>query len=363
MITKKSDSIFDPQIDFARLLEIRPYAFSSNFTSNPLVQAYPFYKSELTIPDSKYTNESFDICSKQIAVCGNMIDKKPINCVKIFNYSKKLISGTSAGNLVIYDIIHNNFSFATKVSAHQSSIRAIQFTKTESFLLTGDNAGNIIYFDNTLVQKSKLKAHNDKESVTDISFSVSDAKFISSSDDKSAKIFDMNTGIEELIFIEHGSDVKSCDWNPYKNLVATGGKDQLLKIWDPRSGEVITTLHPHKNTINRLRFNKNGNWLLTASKDHSLKVIDIRVMKELQIFRAHESEVNTIAWHPSIEEMFCSAGADGSIIYWNVGQSKNFIVKGAHDKEIFDLSFNAYGNLLASGSNDQTVRFWIRKFD
>jgi polyadenylation factor subunit 2 len=163
--------------------------------------------------------------------------------------------------------------------------------------------------------------------------------------------------------IEHGSDVKSCDWNKYKNMVCTGGKDHLLKMWDPRSGEIISSLHIHKNSINRIRFNKNGNWLLTASKDHSVKVIDVRVMKELQIFKGHEEDVNTVCWHPTIEELFCSAGVDGNIIYWFVGQEKNYIMKNSHDKEIFDLSFNQYGNLLASSSNDTTLRFWSRKFE
>jgi polyadenylation factor subunit 2 len=356
-------TMYDPNIAYANYLNIRMYDFYFDYTNNPLLPVYPVDKSDINIPDSKYTNERLDICNKLIALCPNLVDRKPINCCKIFNYSKKIVSGTSTGNLIIYDILSQNINFTNRIQAHSSSIRAIQFTKTESHLLTGDNTGNIIYFDNVFNQKSKLKAHNDKEAVTDINFSISNTKFITSSDDKTSKIFDLNTGLEEIVFTEHGSDVKSCDWNPYKNLVCSGGKDQLLKIWDPRSGEVISTLHPHKNTINRLRFNKNGNWLLSASKDHSLKVIDIRVMKEMQIFRGHEMEVNTISWHPSIEELFCSAGADGSIIYWLLGQNKNYIMKGSHDKEIFDLSFNSTGSLLASGSNDSTIKFWMRKFE
>jgi polyadenylation factor subunit 2 len=366
MLNKKAEqSVFDPQISLAKFLEIRAYNFQGEYNTNPLVPLYLTNKSEINLPMVKYSNESFSICNKMISLSPNITDRKAVNNVKVFNNGRKLIYGTSTGNLVIYDIINHNFSYANKISAHQSSIRAIQFTKNESYLLTGDNTGNIIYFalGSELVQKSKLKAHNDKESVTDISFSISDTKFITSSDDKTAKIFDLNTGLEEIIFKEHGSDIKSCDWNPYKNIVCSGGKDQLLKIWDPRSGETISTLHPHKNTINRLRFNKNGNWLLSASKDHSLKVTDIRVMKELQIFKGHEMEVNTIAWHPLIEELFCSAGVEGNLIYWFVGQGKNYVVKNAHDREIFDLCFNSTGTLLASGSNDASLRFWGRKFE
>ncbi len=364
MSIKRTDlPCYDPNVSYSKFLEIRNYNFKSDYMNNPLVPVYPIDKSDINIPSSLYTNENIDINDKLLTACPNNVDRKPINCCKIFSYSKKLICGTSTGNLVVYDVLSSNINYTNKTQAHQSSIRAIQFTKNESYLLTGDSTGNIIYFDSGLNLKSKLKAHNDKEAVTDINFSISDTKYITSSDDKTSKIFDLHTGLEEITFTEHGSDVKSCDWNPYKNLVCSGGKDQLLKFWDPRSGEVISTLHPHKNTINRLRFNKNGNWLLSASKDHSLKVTDIRVMKDLQIFKGHDMEVNTVAWHPNIEELFCSAGADGSIIYWMVGQNKNYIMKNSHDKEIFDLCYNQVGSLLVSGSNDTMMKFWVRKFE
>lgn len=81
-------------------------------------------------------------------------------------------------------------------------------------------------------------------------------------------------------------------------------------------------------------------------------------MKELQIFKGHEQEVNTICWHPKIEDIFCSAGADGCIIFWNVSDNKNFVIKNAHDKEIFDLSFSPLGNILVSSGNDSSIRVW-----
>jgi WD40 repeat protein len=195
---KKENPHIEYQLDFARFAEIKNYDFKGDYTVNPLVQLYPFYKSEINLPI--YTNENLNICNRLLAVCPNITDRKPVNCVKIYSNSKKLICGTSIGNLVIYDLYYNDFTFSTKITAHQSSIRAIQFTKTENALLTGDNQGFIIHFDEKLQQRNKIKAHNDKESVTDINFSISDTKFISSSDDKTAKIFDLNTGTDEFVF-------------------------------------------------------------------------------------------------------------------------------------------------------------------
>lgn len=115
-------------------------------------------------------------------------------------------------------------------------------------------------------------------------------KFVSCSDDRTARVFDFITTQEELCFEGHGSDVKTCHWHPTMSLVVTGSKDNYVKIWDPKSGKEVQTLQSHNNTINQVRWNPvNGNWLLTGSRDSSLKVHDIRTMKEFNVFQRHDN--------------------------------------------------------------------------
>merc|ERR1712154_694523 len=81
-------------------------------------------------------------------------------------------------------------------------------------------------------------------------------------------------------------------------------------------------IHAHKSTVMDCSWNKNGNWLLTASRDHLLELFDIRNLKEeMQTFRGHKKEVSCVQWHPVHEGMFASGGNDGSIMYWNVGET------------------------------------------
>ena len=65
---------------------------------------------------------------------------------------------------------------------------------------------------------------------------MSSLKFVTCSDDRTAKIFDFLTSKEEYCFEGHGSDVKSCDWHPVHSLIVTGSKDNKVKLWDPRWG-------------------------------------------------------------------------------------------------------------------------------
>ena len=352
----------EQQLSFLKYIERKNYFIpSSNYKNNPLMPLYSLKKSDIMLPKSGLTKPENDICVKLYSSIKNKIDNRPVNCIKFFSDSKKILYGTTNGFLTVVDVF-NPFDMRTYHKLESKpSIRALQFNKDETFFLTGDKNGNVTYFKNNsgenFLKKNYIQLHND--TITDISFSINSTKFVTSSDDKTAKIVDFISAKNELIF-KHRSDVKSCEWNPYRNIVVSGGKDQLIEIWDPNSGMTIQTLHSHNNSINRIRFNQNGNWIISGSKDHTVKVTDIRMMKELQVCKGHDSEVNTLRWHPEHEDIFCSAGADQKIIYWKVGQEKNYVINNAHDKEIFDLCFNKSGTLLASGSNDLHLKLWMR---
>jgi WD40 repeat protein len=72
-----------------------------------------------------------------------------------------------------------------------------------------------------------LDAH--RESVRAVSFSKSDLKFVSCSDDTTVKVWDFKECKAEQVLTGHGSDVKSVHWHPRKSLIASGSKDSLVR--------------------------------------------------------------------------------------------------------------------------------------
>ncbi|OXA57029.1 Flowering time control protein FY [Folsomia candida] len=208
-----------------------------------------------------------------------------------------------------------------------------------------------------------LQAH--KEAVRGLTFSPSDQKFASCSDDGTVRVWDFYTCYEEKVLRGHGADVKSVDWHPYKGIIVSGSKDnqQPIKLWDPKAGISLCTIHAHKSTVMDTRWNSNGNWLITASRDHLIKLFDIRKLnQEMQVFRGHKKEASCIAWHPKHESLFASGGSDGSIMFWNVGCEKEIgSIEAAHDNIIWTLAWHPVGHILCSGSNDHTSKFWTRQ--
>lgn len=76
------------------------------------------------------------------------------------------------------------------------------------------------------------------------SFSPTDNKFVTCSDDGTLRVFDFYRCQEEKVLRGHGADVKCVHWHPQKGLIVSGSKDnqQPIKLWDPKSGQALATL-------------------------------------------------------------------------------------------------------------------------
>ncbi|CAL1263888.1 unnamed protein product [Larinioides sclopetarius] len=248
------------------------------------------------------------------------------------------------------------------IEAHDSPVRCMVWSHNDVWMVTGDHAGYVKYWQSNMNNVKMFQAH--KEPLRGISFCPLDTKFVTCSDDGTVRIWDFLRCLEEKILRGHGADVKCVDWHPQKSLIVSGSKDsqQPIKLWDPKSGQSLATVHAHKNTVMDTKWNKNGNWLLTASRDHLIKLFDIRNMsQEMQTFRGHKKEATTLAWHPIHEGLFTSGGSDGCVMFWVVGADKEVgCMEQAHDSCVWSLAWHPLGHILCSGSNDHSSKFWTR---
>ncbi|KAG0440521.1 Flowering time control protein FY [Dictyocoela muelleri] len=277
--------------------------------------------------------------------------KCPVNVVKFVPNGRRLITGTATGEFTLWNGF--SFNFETILQAHESPIRSMCWSKDASFLVSGDNIGNVKYWHPSMNNIFEFQAH--EEAVRDISFSVNSSKIVTGSDDCQVKVWDSKTGKLEQVLSGHGWDVRCCKWHETKSIVASGGKDNLVKLWDPRLGAEIKTLFFHKNAVNDIKWQ--GDLLLSASKDQTTKMIDIRNL--MPFTYSTNKEVNSIAVHPFLNNFVTSA--DSNLIFWQYFNPNPLAIVKAHDSAIWSIDYHPMGHVLASGSIDQSTRFWIRK--
>lgn len=347
----------DPNPTFINFVMHRKF-FPSKVYKPHALPPHSYYKRQMLPPLAYPMNEDLSSCvCTKFCRCSTNKQRCPVNCVSWTPEGRRLITGNSVGEFTLWNGLA--FNFETILQAHDDAVRAMVWSHNSNWLLTADHGGVLKYWQPSMSNVQLIQGH--REAVRSLSFSPTDAKFVSCSDDATVKIWDFESGREERVLTGHGWDVKCVAYHPQKCLLASGSKDNLIKIWDPKTGNSLNTLHGHKNTVFKVAWNDNGNWLLTASRDQLIKIYDIRTLKEFATFKGHTREVTSIAWHPWYERLFVSGSYDGSLMYWEVGKEEALAsIPQAHDAAVWDIQWHPVGHVVATGSNDHSTKFWSR---
>ncbi|NP_001135849.1 WD repeat domain 33 isoform X1 [Nasonia vitripennis] len=354
-------SVMRKTVDYnsAIIKSLENRVWQRDYRDRRALQPDVIYYPDLLPPPSYIDNPMNAVTTRFVKTAANKM-RCPIFCMAWTHEGRRLITGASSGEFTLWNGL--TFNFETILQAHDSPVRTMVWSHNESWMVTGDHTGYVKYWQSNMNNVKMFQAH--KEAIRGLSFSPTDHKLATCSDDGTVRIWDFLRCHEDRILRGHGSDVKCVHWHPQKSLVISGSKDnqQPIKLWDPKTGQALATLHAHKSTVMDVKWNENGNWLVTASRDHLLKLFDLRnLSQEVQTFRGHKKEASSVAWHPNHEGLFCSGGSDGSILFWHVGTDKEVgAIEQAHESIVWSLAWHPLGHILCSSSNDHTSKFWTR---
>lgn len=125
-------------------------------------------------------------------------------------------------------------------------------------------------------------------------------------------------------FAGHADSVRSVAFSRDGKTLASGSFDKTAKLWNVDSGELLGTLRGHGNAhpaggnlrpgINRVAFTPDGTILATAGLDGTVKLWDVATKKELRTLRGHSNRVLSVAIAPDGKTL-ASASEDHSIMY------------------------------------------------
>ena len=311
------------------------------------------------LPPAAYAESASSVANVPVHTSTNKV-RCSVNIVRWLPEARRLLTGSTSGEFTLWNGL--TFNFETILQAHDSAVRAMEWSHSGSWLVSADQNGQIKYFQSNMNNLQAFPGHRD--AIRGLSFAPDDQRFVTASDDSTLKIWGFDEAQEESTLKGHGWEVKCVQWHPTQALLVSGSKDNLVKFWDPRSGTDLGTFHGHKNTVQSVRWNPDGHVVASASRDQSIKLYDIRAMAELDTFKGHSKEVCSLEWHPFHHDLLVSGGSDGSILYWSlrssIPSSPIHTIEAAHESNVWSLQWHPLGHLLASGSNDHTTRFWSR---
>eukprot|EP00736_Rhodelphis_marinus_P011354 Rmarinus@m.18557 len=229
------------------------------------------------------------------------------------------------------------------------------FQDGSKLVATGSQEGRVNLWDtSTLVTRCVrvMEGHTDR--ICNVSFSPIAASHLlaSGSDDRSARLWNFQTGecLHELK--GHTNRVSSVVFNPNGKLLVTGSWDRSLILWNTETGERMQTVDG--GTVS---FSPDGKRMVSACWSETSRVWDVSSGKCISLLDGHKAPVNAAQYSP--DGLFiATASSDKTVRIWNSMTGKCVGILSGHSRPVNEASFSRDGSTIASVADDMTVRLW-----
>ncbi|CBH10314.1 coatomer alpha subunit, putative [Trypanosoma brucei gambiense DAL972] len=184
----------------------------------------------------------------------------------------------------------------------------------------------------------------------------------------------VNTSVDK--YDEHSGAVRGVDFHDTQPLFVSGGDDYLVKVWNYKARRSLFTLKGHMDYVRSTFFHHEQPWIVSSSDDFTVRIWNWQNRSSLACLPGHTHYVMCARFHPR-DDIVVSASLDRTIRVWDISSLRvrkqqpgiaqdllgtsdvglKYSLEG-HDKGVNWVCFHPTQPLIASASDDRTVRVW-----
>jgi WD40 repeat protein/transcriptional regulator with XRE-family HTH domain len=313
-----------------------------------------------------------------------------------FNREGDLIAcGCENSTACIWQVHSGTLLFT--LSGHMNRVSSLAFTPDSQLLVTAGEDQTIRFWE-TRTGRCTRTLHGSTSLIKSLAFSPDGRWLAEGSDDRFVRIWELSTRTCLRQLGGHTHRVRTVAFSPDGQVVASGSDDCSVRLWQSESGQCVQVLQGHTHLVRSVAFHPDGNLLASASYDRTVRVWDthdgrcravlehpdlvwnvafcpqsqvlISCCKDQRV-RVWESESGTCletveGAAQRVRGIFSSQGTallltgssdDQRICLWEA-RSKREIWLVGHRSRVQALDLRSDGRLVASGSQDRTLRIW-----
>ena len=247
-----------------------------------------------------------------------------------------------------------------------------------------------------------------QSTVRSLAFSEDGRYLVSTSEDRTAILWDAQTG-EKLRILEGHTDAVTCaavgnlpetamGGNTVlgRLLVMTGSKDRYCILWnvdanpakpiyrlgeqpplenakadvedvgdnelthildDNLSSGNSSTSSRHLGAVTCVALSTDGQTAMSGSTDHSVFLWNVNAGSRSHVVSMHSDTVQAVAFSPD-GKYYATAGSDSKVYVWNTSDNTLAHALSGHSGSVTSLCFSKDGFRLLSGSRDNTAVLW-----
>lgn len=173
------------------------------------------------------------------------------------------------------------------------------------------------------------------------------------------EIWDVPSG-QKIGHFDAPDFIRTLAFSPDGLQVLSSCNNGSVQLWDLQTRALVQTFQAHTDVVHSLAFSPDGGRVLSGSRDTMVRLWDKATGKQVQIFKGHTRGVANgvygVAFSPDGRRV-ASAGDDRTVRLWDIETGQE-LKRFTHAAGARDVAFSPDGNRLFSRSFDKTLRVW-----
>lgn len=241
------------------------------------------------------------------------------------------------------------------LAGHTGGLTGAWFSRDGIHILTtSDDKTARIWDAETGREVAVCRGHSDR--IFHGSISPDGTRVVTASGDGTARIWGIDG--KELFRLQHGACVNKARWSPEGSRILTASDNGNAAIWDASTGLEIHQLRGHRDQVFDAKFDATGDRVVSGSNDMEIRIWNAASGEPERILIGHHAAITAVEFSPDGKYVL-SCADEAPVILWDsrTGE-KLFSTEEIHRKVVRVAKFSKDGRRFATAGDDTTILIW-----